>query len=53
MRGMPDDPQNPYGIMAAVAVFFASAHICAGAVSDVRAHGTTGDGVALDTPAIQ
>ena len=53
MRDMRDDPQNPYGIMAAVAVFFASVHICAGAVSDVRAHGATGDGVAIDTPAIQ
>ena len=50
---MRDDLQIPYGIMAAAAVFFASAHICAAAVFDVRAYGAKGDGVAKDTAAIQ
>ena len=50
---MRDDIQIPYGIMAAAAVFFASAHICAAAVFDVRAYGAKGDGMAKDTAAIQ
>ena len=50
---MRDDLQIPYGIIAAVAVFAVSAHICAAAVFDVRAYGAKGDGVAKDTAAIQ
>ena len=50
---MKDDIQIPFGVIAAAAVFFASAHICAAAVFDVRTYGAKGDGVAKDTAAIQ
>ncbi|MBQ3345392.1 MAG: hypothetical protein IJG84_26110 [Kiritimatiellae bacterium] len=50
---MKDDIQIPFGVIAAVAVFFVSAHLCAAAVFDVRTYGAKGDGVAKDTAAIQ